>query len=422
MPRREALRLLLRSARGLVTGAPVRPPGPRKARPDPAPGAIARADPKLPAKGSLLADAYAGLAVAAPDAGTPFVLGYYPTVTNNPFQSLLYDQALDLGIVPVGLRAEMQLDELELLQAGATQTLLHLHWLHPVLRAATSASLAASERGRFVRRLDRYLASGGRLAWTIHNVLPHEARFRDEEARLCAAIAERAAAIHVLTERTSELVRPYFELPPERVFHVSHPSYAGAYPDTVSRREARQRLRLGRDELVVVALGAIRPYKGLDRLLAAWAAIGAEGRRLVIAGPATDEPGVAALLERARQTPGVIVDPRKVPGIDVQVFLRSADVAVFPYLEGLNSGALALAQTFGLPAIVPTGTGLADALGPGAGRTYDPKTPDGLADALRDARAMATPEARAAASATLEGRDPASVSRAFATELRSRLG
>lgn len=421
MPRREALRLLLRSARGVVTGAAVRPPAGAKSKPAAVPGPLSRADPKLPARGVLLADAYAGLAVASTEAGASLVLGYYPTVTNNPFQLLLYDRALDLGIVPVGLRAEAQLDELELLQAGGTATVLHLHWLHPVLRGAATAAEAAGERAGFVHRLDRYLAAGGRLVWTVHNVLPHEARFRDEETRLCAAVAERAAAIHVLTERTPELVRPHYELPPDRVFHVPHPSYAGAYPDHVSRREARQRLRLGPDEVVVVALGAIRPYKGLDRLVEAWATIDAAGRRLVIAGPATDEPGVTALLERARTVRGVILDPRKVPAVDVQVFLRSADVAVFPYVETLNSGALALAQTFGLPAIVPGGTSLADAIGSGAGTTYDPATPDGLAAALRDAGSIATPEARAAALASLAGREPATISVEFARSLRARL-
>jgi glycosyltransferase involved in cell wall biosynthesis len=105
----------------------------------------------------------------------------------------------------------------------------------------------------------------------------------------------------------------------------------------------------------------------------------------------------------------------------MQLFLRAADVAVLPYPGALNSSALMLALTFGLPAIVPSGTGLADEVGPAFASVYDPTRPDGLRDALERAGALATPEARAAAVASVADRPPAAISHRFALALRERL-
>src|SRR5207248_338927 len=131
---------------------------------------------------------------------------------------------------------------------------------------ATTAREADKRTRRFLERVDAYRASGGRLAWTVHNILPHEARFEKAESWLCGQIAERADVIHVLAAGTRELVAPQYDLPADRIIHVPHPSYRGAYADHVSRLDARHELGLMPDELVFSAIGAIRPYKGLDEL------------------------------------------------------------------------------------------------------------------------------------------------------------
>jgi beta-1,4-mannosyltransferase len=423
MARREAFSLVLQAMRAAVTGRPGRAPARRSG--GTGVGTLPstrRPDATRPASGDLTAEVTAGRAVVATAPGPPLALGYYPTVTTNPFQTLLYDRALEQGIIPLAVRVEWQLAELEQLQRSGLATILHLHWLHPVMRSAASVDEARAMARAFLARLDGYRAAGGRLVWTVHNVLPHESRFDAEEARLCAEVASRANVVHVLARRTAELVKPWYELPAERLLHVPLPSYAAVYPDHVSRLEARQWLRLQADDLVYLMLGAIRPYKDVHGLLEAWARIDPAGRRLVIAGPATDEPGVATLIDRARATPGVSVEPRKIPVTDMQVFLRAADVAVLPHPGALNSGALMLALTFGLPAIVPAGTGLADEVDEAFARLYAPGSVESLAEALMRVAELATPEARAAALGATVGRSPAEISRRFAGELYRRLG
>jgi glycosyltransferase involved in cell wall biosynthesis len=375
-----------------------------------------------PARGDLTQDAAAAMRALAGSTVEPFLVAAFPWFVTNPYQTLLYGSCREHGLAPVRVVRDEQLDEVLELQRAGLPTILHVHWLHPVLQRADSAKDARKLADAFLRRLDTQREAGGRIVWTVHNILPHEARFEAEEIRLSAEVAARSDVIHVLVQRTAELVAPHYELPEDRLLHVPHMSYVGAYEDHVSGPDARHALGLLADELVYLVLGAIRPYKGLPELLDAWATLPPDRpRRLVIAGAPSDQPGIDELIERAALAPDVLLDARKIPAPEMQTFLRAADVAVLPYRQALNSGALMLALTFGLPAIVPAGSGLAEVVDDRFGRTFDPASPTALADALVAAPKLATKSARAAATKTAAELSPAAVSRRFASGLRERL-
>jgi beta-1,4-mannosyltransferase len=380
-----------------------------------------RPRPSRPLRGELTTEASATFrALAAHD--DPWLLAAYPSFVTNPYQDLLYRECRANGIGPIRVRRDEQLTELLDLQRSGLPTILHLHWLHLVLKDSSSAKEARRRADVFLRTVDAQRDAGSRLVWTVHNILPHESQFDDEEARLCGEVAARADVVHVMAARTPELVAPYFSLPADRLLHVPHMSYVGAYEDRVSRLDARHELGLLPDELVYLVLGALRPYKGLPELLDAWGEVDRDApRRLVLAGAPSDEPGMAEVVERAAVDPRIVLDARKIPAEEMQVFLRAADVAVLPYRRSLNSGALLLALTFGLPAIVPADSGLIELVDERYAMTFDPDAPRGLADALERAAGLVGPDASAAASAMAATVSPEIVSRQFARGLRERL-
>jgi glycosyltransferase involved in cell wall biosynthesis len=379
-----------------------------------------RNGPRLP--GDFTDDALASLRALPPGPEPPILLAYLPAYPTNPYQALLYGAAREHGIAPAPMFTPSQLAELAPLQAAGLPTVLHLHWLHVFAREAPTEEAARARALELVEQLDAYLALGGRLAWTVHNVLPHDAPFEAVEAWLAGEVARRAAAIHVMAENTVELVAPYYELPRVRVFVVPHPGYGRAYPDSISRLQARHELGLDPDELVAAVVGAIRPYKGIDDLLDAWTRLDpALPRRLVIAGAPAPGSTVAPLIERAALDPRVLLDARRLDADELQVFLRAADVAILPYRRSLNSGVLLLALTFGLPVIVPRGGGLDELADPAYARTFTPGDPDSLLAALRAIPELLTPAARAAAAAAAAARDPLPLARQFAVELRAHL-
>src|SRR5690606_28870043 len=136
---------------------------------------------------------------------------------------------------------------------------------------------------------------------------------------------------------------------------IPHPAYHGVYPSQLSQGQARAELGIPPDVTVFVLFGLIAPYKGLTELLDAFDQLCERepGRNvLLVAGAPTDDPETKAGCERLLTHPTAHASLRKIPTEEVQVFLRAADVAVFPYRRMLNSGALALALTFGLPVVM----------------------------------------------------------------------
>jgi glycosyltransferase involved in cell wall biosynthesis len=277
------------------------------------------------------------------------------------------------------------------------------------------------------RRLDRFTAARGRLVWTVHNVVPHDATYPDAEVAVCRLLAERARLVHVLSPETLTAVAPYYPLDPDRVVVVPHSSYLGVYPARLARGPARRRLGLGREDRVLVTFGRIRPYKGIERLLDALKAppLDDPRLRLLVAGAQGAAPGVQALVDRLTETPRVVVHAQRVPPREVQVWMRSADLAVLPYTAILNSGAFLLAETFGLPVVAPRAGALAAREGQPHVRLFD----DGdfeavLASAVRDL--VESPEgaavARESALAAAAANPPEEMARRFAAAVAPLLG
>jgi beta-1,4-mannosyltransferase len=355
----------------------------------------------------------------------PILVAYHPIARVNPYQALLYSRAWEhgLGVVPL-----FDLDELDDLLAVGDATgarlVLHLHWTNKILEGATDPLDARKRLDAFVARLDRFVAAGGAVVWTVHNALPHGAAMPALEAALQQAIVDRATVVHVMSANAAAEVAEWFTIPADKVLHVPHPNYVGAYVDSISREAARWELDLPADDTVYALLGAIKPYKGLDQLLDAFGTVSARDRgrrRLVVAGMPSQEPGVDAFLDRCALDPFISLHARRIPGEDMQVFLRAADVAVLPYLRSLNSGVLMLALSFGVPVVAPRVGGIAEVVTPEFGRLYDPSDPNGLLDALLAADELRTPDARVAARRAADSYDPRRISAQFSRGLADRL-
>jgi glycosyltransferase involved in cell wall biosynthesis len=311
-------------------------------------------------------------------------LHFYPDYrASNPFQTMLHAALAGVGAeaVPVANLA----DHLRTRAEGPGDPgLLSLHWSSPILSAADGPFRARLLLDRFATLLDGFLDAGGRLVWTVHNILPHELRHRWAEIELAQLLADRADLIHVLSAQTPELVEPFYHLDPAKVVVVEHASYAGCYPDSMSRADARSRLGLGPEHAVLVTLGGIRPYKALDTLLDVFDELARDddALRLLIAGRVSANPMAERLRERCAGDDRVTALFEHVADDDVQVWMKAADVAVLPYRDILNSGAFLLAQTFGLPVVAPRAGSLRTWEDQPQVSLFDPQDPASLASAV----------------------------------------
>lgn len=376
-------------------------------------------------KGGAVDDAVRELTAVDWVSSRPALLGYAPVARGNPFQPLIYDRLADTNVRPFAAYDVDTALEVTRLVGRDVTVVTHLHWLSVATQRATTEAQARAGADEFVGTVEEIRANGGKVLWTVHNVLPHDSVFIDVDVDVRRRITALADRIHVMSGRTRELCAPWFDIPVDKVLTIPHPSYHGAYPDHISRLTARQMLGISPGSVVHVLFGAIKAYKGLPELASAFDELCRRepGRHVLLVAGNPDESDEAADFSRwALSHASVLADLRKVPVEDVQVFLRAGDVAVLPYRRSLNSGALALACTFGLPAVLPTASGEADDESTGFTVTYDADEPDGLAEAMLAAsRTLLGPEARAASEAYSATHHRDLVARQFADTIRGWL-
>ncbi len=344
----------------------------------------------------------------------PLLLGYWPFAKTNQFQSLLYRQSWQHGVGCLPF-----LDEAELAAmpwAGAMAC--HFHWLASINDEDAVA--------RFEALLRRLKMQSRKIIWTVHNVLPHDNPDTEQAVRVRKLIVDMCDVVHILNERTAELVEPYFSIANKPIFYSPHPSYIGEFPNSVSREEARFQLGIRADLMVFLAFGAIQPYKGIENLIDAAERLVHDrpdrDLRLVVAGEAKDEQLIRRIRASQILDDCLIVHGHKISPDDVQYFFKAADFAVCPYRQSLNSGAAMLSASFGVPLIAPRTAAFDEILAYGAGMGYEPDDEGALSAALAAAFTVDPREMRRNALAIAEERRAEKASALFFEGLKVRLG
>lgn len=354
----------------------------------------------------------------------PGVLAYTPVSRGNPFQATLYSRLMERNIAPVPGYDITTATELLAALPSDMHRVLHLHWLNVVLNKARSVEDGRGKVDAFVDRVAWAKDHGVRVWWTLHNVLPHDTALTELEVELRERVISLADVVHVMSRRSADMVAPWFALPADRTYHCDHPGYQGVYPAWIPREQARLELGIPADALTFVMMGAIKPYKGLTELLDALDVVAREhpGRvALVVAGQPDNAEETKEFVARAGLHPSVHLYARKVVPDDVQLLFNAADVALVPYRRSLNSGALVLALSFGIPVVMPEQSGAVPLVTDECAVLYDQDAPDGLVQAMREAHRLATPEARTAARAAGARFERDATATKFATDLRAWL-
>jgi glycosyltransferase involved in cell wall biosynthesis len=209
----------------------------------------------------------------------------------------------------------------------------------------------------------RALRSRAPLVFTAHDLLP---RRTAEKIELWRRLLARFARVVVHSERGRETLAG-LGVDEAALRVIPHP----VFPSDPPRRD---------DGRTVLALGMIRPYKGLGDAIEAIRR--ADGARLLVAGEPLEpvEPYREAAGDRAEWR------LRYLTASEVDDALGEATVAVFPYRPEIDqSGALLRALGAGVPAIAYDVGGLAEPVSRfGAGRVVPAGDVEALAAAIAE--------------------------------------
>jgi glycosyltransferase involved in cell wall biosynthesis len=315
------------------------------------------------------------------------------------------------------------LGQLDHIDRAPGSSVFHLHWTRVFQVGAGSEVEAGAQSSAYLGRVEEFLGRGGELVWSVHEWLPHDCEFPGVEVELRRRLVELATAVHVLHGSTADEVAGLYPLDAERTFVVEHPLYSGVYPDYVGRESARRLLGVSGDEVVLLGFGAIRPYKGFDRLVELVPRLRAGTGlpiRVILAGPGYRTVDNQPLLDLVAGTPGVSITDRAVPDEYVQVLFRAADVVVLPYRQVLNSGVLMLALTFGCPSVAPENPVTRDTMGSGLVHLFDRESDEDLGRAVVEAIARRG-ERGLVPGVFRERYDHHTIAGKFATEISTRI-
>jgi len=217
-----------------------------------------------------------------------------------------------------------------------------------------------------------------------HNVDDHEGGAGRRLLARGALTAADAYVVHAEADR-EKLAR----IAPRRpVLVLPHPVEALA---PRSREDARRRLGLDvhvGDAPLVLFLGLVRRYKGVDLLLDAAPAIVREtGARVAVVGEVF--PDAAELSKRAAASPvkeRLIWKDEYVGEEQMLDWMAASDAVVLPYRSVSGSGIAARAFAARWPAVAARSGGLPDVVVPGAtGELFEPGDAAGLAAAVKTA-------------------------------------
>jgi glycosyltransferase involved in cell wall biosynthesis len=200
-----------------------------------------------------------------------------------------------------------------------------------------------------VQHVDGLLLPRGRpLVITAHDILPREPRAGQVRAQ--RRLYERFDAIVVHSRRGRRRLVEELGVEGERVRVIAHGAFTylaerapGVPPSAPPHRTGKA---------VVLMLGLLRPYKGIDVLLRAWRGVDGQApiadAELWIAGlPKMD------LTELRRDAPpGVRFDARFIDESELPAYFERADLVVLPYLQADQSGVLFTALAFGKPLLL----------------------------------------------------------------------
>ena len=267
--------------------------------------------------------------------------------------------------------------------------ILHVHWPEQIFWKGGGPTRLVYRTLSTLRALSQLKRQGVRIVWMVHNLDPHE--LGGIRKRLWPLIKRRLARLAdgfvTLSPSTLPLVRAAIpELankPGVAGWHPAYPPHSPLPPPAMCRNE----MGLAEQAELYAFLGMVRPYKGVEELIAAFIADPDPRRRLLIAGHC-DAPAFAERIHAsAAADPRIDIRLDKLDDRQFAMLTAAADIVVLPFRDYLHSGSMIHALSHARPVLTPSAP-FADALAREVGRewvtTYSgPLTAEALATAER---------------------------------------
>lgn len=277
----------------------------------------------------------------------------WPAFSNrkdNPYNYLLYMTMRELNVDVIDLRVAQK----QLIHYFRMADILHIHWPEYGLSRPPLECTSRVIKLFSVLSLAKYYKV--KVVWTVHNLAPHERLYPWLEPWFYRILLRFVDGVIYLSERSKQAAeeKPWFATIRNKPFAIiPHGHFKDFYPNIIDRNRARERLGIGLSERVLLFLGQLRPYKGLEELIESFSGLNDTNIILIIAGRPYDEKYLERIRRLSRDDQRVRFYPVFIEDDKIQVFMNASDLVILPYTDILNSGSALLALSFNRPVLVP---------------------------------------------------------------------
>jgi glycosyltransferase involved in cell wall biosynthesis len=210
--------------------------------------------------------------------------------------------------------------------------------------------------GTILRRVKKNYHT--KIASITDNIFPHEKRAGDKA--FTKYFLKPIDGFITMSEKVLADLHQFAKGKPAQF--VPHPLYDN-FGEKISKREAREKLSINKDDKLLLFFGFIRKYKGLDILLNSMKLLkqnaATQNIKLLIAGEFyEDAKNYSELLRDPEIKDNLIIHTEFITDSMVKYYLCAADCVVQPYRSATQSGVTPLAYHFEIPMIVTNVGGL----------------------------------------------------------------
>ncbi len=298
----------------------------------------------------------------------------------NPYQEQLIKHLVALGMqIEKGNTSNYLIPTI--IEEGKPN-ILHLHWLHPLfvrsnwLKSLIRLTILIAEL--YILRL-----IGIKIIWTAHNIKNHDSLYLKFDQICTTFIAKISHGIIAHSQTAKDEICKKLKIKNrDKIFVVPHGNYIGYYDNNIDRVEARKKLNLPSEKVVMLLLGSIRANKGIIELIEHFKQLKQEEVELVIAGKPANKELEQLIEQKIEVQENIQLISGFVPDREIQTYMNACDVVVFPYQEILTSGAVFLAMSFGKACIAPRNCCLGEVLDDDGTFLYNSNCQNGLLQAM----------------------------------------
>jgi glycosyltransferase involved in cell wall biosynthesis len=320
---------------------------------------------------------------------TRFLYGPVPPAEAYEVDELFYRRSAARGLearARLPFKAAEHLPDMLRLRRAADADVVHYQWL---TAPALDVHLLPPRRPRLL---------------TAHYILPQRPSRRAVRSARRVFAAMDAVVAH--SEHGAARLRDEVGLDPARVRVIPHGAFD--YLTELPEEKPLPPELEGAEGPVILSFGLLRPYKGIENLIEAFArmsaAVPAGAELWVVGNPRMD---VAPLRELAERAAGrVRFATRFVDDAEIPAIFRRADLLVLPYLDAEHSGVLYTGLAFGKPMVLSAVGGFPEVAEAGAARLVRPGNVPELAAVLEELVGDGSARADLAAAATRAAAGP----------------